>query len=101
MNPSLSSSLTAINEPVSKPAVRPQTAPQTPASVTRSNKPLRAVHTNLQSIEERPESTTLMRAEVPQPTKVDVKRDIQVLTLNDEAQKNPSLMNVHPDQVPF
>ena len=101
MNPSLSSSLTSINETVSKPAARPQSAPQVPPVMNYSNKPLRALHPSLESIEERPESITQMRPALPQPTKVDLKRDIQVLTLNDEAQNNASLNKNHGDQVPF
>ncbi|CAF5040900.1 unnamed protein product, partial [Rotaria sp. Silwood1] len=38
---------------------------------------------------------------VPQPTKVDSKRDIQVLTLNDDGNHNQQLSNRDKDEVPF
>ena len=68
-----------------------------------SNKMARPLPNNLESVEEKTEVTNNnMKLSGLQPTKIDVKRDIQVLTLNDDV-PNHSLgkkISVH-EQVPF
>jgi hypothetical protein len=41
------------------------------------------------------------RTNIPQPTKVDVKRDIQVLTLNDDGNNHQESINEKQDEIPF
>jgi len=101
--PIVSASLTAFQEQIMKTPMRPQTAPQMPNPNEHSNKMARPLPNNLESIEEKTEVTNNnMKLSGLQPTKIDVKRDIQVLTLNDDV-PNHSLgkkISVH-EQVPF
>ena len=101
--PPLSASFTAFQEQITKTPMRPQTTPHVQTTTEHFNRLTRALPANLESIEETTEIVTKNhKTAVPQPTKIDLKRDIQVLTLNDET-PNHSIgkkIDVH-HQAPF
>ncbi|CAF1144203.1 unnamed protein product [Rotaria sp. Silwood1] len=93
-------SVSLINENTTKSNSRPRTAPQVQSTTTTNDfqsKSTRVFQTNLEPIDEEKKTKTF----VPQPTKVDSKRDIQVLTLNDDGNHNQQLSNRDKDEVPF
>ncbi|CAF3700741.1 unnamed protein product [Rotaria sordida] len=95
-------SVSSINENTIKPNSRPRTSPQIQSTTTTTtndfqSKSTRAFQTNLEPINEEKNTKTF----VPQPTKVDSKRDIQVLTFNDDEYNNQQLTNRNKDEVPF
>ncbi|CAF1293803.1 unnamed protein product [Rotaria sordida] len=96
-------SVSSINENTIKPNSRPRTSPQIQSTTTTTttndfqSKSTRALQTNLEPINEEKNTKTF----VPQPTKVDSKRDIQVLTFNDDEYNNQQLTNRNKDEVPF
>lgn len=81
-----------------KPMSRPRASPSTQSTSHQSTKSNEAFQTNLQPINEE----THVKPVVPQPTRVDAQRDIQILTLNDDANQNhqPSITEGQ-DEVPF
>lgn len=68
-----------------------------PTTTDFQNKPNRAFQTNLEIINEEKNAKQVLL----QPTKVDGKRDIQVLTLNDDEIHNLQSTNKQTDEVPF
>ncbi|CAF2679816.1 unnamed protein product [Rotaria sp. Silwood2] len=95
-----SESVSSINENTIKPNSRPRTSPQIQSTTTTNDfqsRSTRAFQTNLEPIDEEKNTKTF----VPQPTKVDSKRDIQVLTLSDDGNNNQQITNRNKDEVPF
>lgn len=85
------------NEP-SKPPSRSRTSPSTQSTSHQSTKSNGTFQASLQPIGEE----TNTKPVIPQPTRVDAQRDIQILTLNDDGNQNhqPST-NQGQDEVPF
>jgi hypothetical protein len=100
-NQFLSSSLPSINEASTKPTSRPGSSPQVQQVTDFQSKSTRVFQPNLNSIDEKTEIEVKTKKVVPQPTKVDVKRDIQILTLNDDGNNNQQSTIENDDQVPF
>lgn len=101
--PQVSASFTAFQEQITKTPLRPQTAPQIKAFPEPTTKSTRALPATLESIEENGEHINIQTtSSVPQPTKIDLKRDIQVLTLNDDGPHRSIGKKIDvQDQVPF
>ncbi|CAF0797225.1 unnamed protein product [Rotaria sordida] len=98
--------VTPLNENSSRPDSRPRTAPATQIKVRPKtefhSKSIGTFQTNLESINENTETTSLdTKTIVPQPTKVDVSRDIQILTLNDNEDKSKKTTNESSEKLPF
>ncbi len=86
-----------MNEKPSKPLSRSQSFSHGQSAADFQSKSNRSFQTNLESINEE----TNPKPVVPAPTKVDAKRDIQVLTLNDDGNTNQPSANEAQDEVPF
>jgi len=93
-NVSSNQPLPSINENPPKPNSRSRTTPQVQSTPNNSNKSTRIFQTNLEPIDE--------KNNVVQPTEVDIKRDIQILTLNDdENPPNQQTTIEEQNEVPF
>lgn len=85
--------LTSNNDNQPKSQTRPRVSPHIQQSIDVETKVDRSFQPSLQSITEE----SLSKFDVPQPTKTDLQRDIQVLTLDD----NNANTNPVQDEVPF
>ncbi|CAF2068886.1 unnamed protein product [Rotaria magnacalcarata] len=94
---SLNESLSSNRETTPKTSSRPRTSQTLSATNDFHAKQNRGFHTNLDSIDE--EKTT--KSNVSQSTKIDGKRDIQVLTLNDDGNNNLLSTHRENDEAPF
>jgi hypothetical protein len=106
--PSVSSSIpvTLLNETPSRPISRPRTAPQMQASVQPktdlTSKSAGTYQENLHPIAEHTAAESLnTKPNVTQPTKVDLQRDVQILTLDDDENPNEQLIYGENEQTPF
>jgi hypothetical protein len=106
--PHVSSSPSSPKEHSSRPSSRPRTAPQIhakePTKIEFHSQSATVFQTNLAPIDENIETELLVtKTIVPQPTKIDYKRDIQILTLtDDDDEKNTQqITNVAKEQLPF
>jgi hypothetical protein len=95
-------------ESSSKPPSRPRTAPQIQTNEqpkTESNsKSAGLFQPNLQSVDKNIEKESLnTKPNVSQSTKIDIQRDVQILTLDDDDDKNQSqqITNEENQQIPF
>ena len=81
-----------------KPVSRSRTSPSTQSTSHQSTKSNGPFQSNLQPVHEE----TTVKPFVPEPTRVDAQRDIQVLTFNDDGNQNhqPSITEGQ-DEVPF
>ncbi len=108
--PQVSSSVpvTPLIETSSKPPSRPRTAPQ----MQTHEQPKRELNSksaglfqpNLQSVDENIETESLnTNTNVSPTTKFDIQRDVQILTLDDNDNKNQSqqITNEEIEQIPF
>ncbi|CAF4535056.1 unnamed protein product [Rotaria sp. Silwood1] len=98
--------ITPLNENSSRPISRPRTAPPTQVQVRPKtefhSKSMGTFQTNLEQINENTETTSLdTKTTVPEATKVDVNCDIQILTLDDNEDKNKKTTNEQDEKVPF
>ena len=91
-----------VRENSTKSTTRSRVSSSSQSTVTsnKSNKSNRPFQTNLEPITE---ETNSKPTTVPQPTKVDIKRDIQVLTLSDDGNNNTQQPagKEEQDEVPF
>ncbi len=91
-NVSSNQPLPSINENSAKPKSRPQRSSHSQSTADSQSKSSRVFPTNLESIDEEINPKPI----VPQPTTVDAKHDIQILTLNDDGNNHEE-----QDEVPF
>lgn len=91
--PNVSSSipLPLPNNTPSRPISRPRTAPEIATKRELSSKSI----TVFPTVDENTEIN------VTQPTKVDLQRDVQILTLPDNENENHQLEHTEHDQIPF
>jgi hypothetical protein len=90
-----------VRENSTKSTTRSRVSSSSQSTVTsnKSNKSNRPFQANLEPITEEINS----KPTVPQPTKVDIKRDIQVLTLSDDGNNNTQqpVGKDEQDEIPF